>query len=59
MNPLSTHPVDKDMASRRALAKVYAFLLRLAEEAENAPLKTNQDEEKNSAHLKNNIPTGQ
>jgi hypothetical protein len=53
------HPMDKDAKRRRALASVYEFLLKLAEEAKDQPEVSVPDEkqDKNSAPLKQNIPS--
>ncbi len=49
--------IDIDTESRRALAKVYALLLRLAEEREKQKASSeNVKGEEASVPLKNNIP---
>ena len=53
------YPLDKDIERRRALAKVYALLIKLAEETENVHSDKNQEKEEVSVPLKNNIPPGQ
>jgi len=52
------HPMDKDAKRRRALANVYEFLLKLAEETKNSPEVSTTDpkQEKDSVPLQNNIP---
>ncbi len=53
-------PTDKDTQRRRALAKVYELLIRLAEEREKQkaiPETTKQEEIEVSVPLKNNIPS--
>lgn len=52
------YPLDNDIERRRALAKIYSLLIKLAEEIENAPSETSQVEE-DSVPLKQNIPSGQ
>jgi len=47
-------PLDQDAERKRALAKVYSILLRIAKEEEAA--KAKQNEEKTPALLQKNIP---
>lgn len=47
---------DKDAERHRALAKVYALLLKLAEENESAHLDQNKEEKEALEPLNNNIP---
>ena len=52
-------PKDKDLQRRRALAKVYELLIKLAEEREKQkalPETPKQEEVEVSVPLKNNIP---
>ena len=53
------HPMDIDSKRRRALASVYEFLLKLAEEAKDKPEVLIQDQkpDKGSAPLQKNIPS--
>ena len=57
-NSLST-PIDKDIKRRRALANVYEFLIKLAEEKESkkALPETLEKEEEVSVPLQQNIPS--
>jgi hypothetical protein len=53
-------PIDKDAQRRRALGKVYALLIKLAEEREKQkalPETAKQEEVEVSVPLKNNIPS--
>ena len=53
------HPMDKDSKRRLALASVYEFLLKLAEEAKDKPEVSIPDQkpDKGSAPLQKNIPS--
>lgn len=58
-NP-SLIPIDDDLQRRRALAKVYELLIKLAEEREKQkalPETTKQEEVEVSVPLKKNIPS--
>lgn len=59
MIQISFPPLDIDTEKRRALAKVYSLLIKLAEEKESVHMETSQEIKEASAPLKNNIPTGQ
>ena len=50
--------LDPDIERKRALAKIYSLLIRLAEEKENKkePSETVKVEEETLVPLKNNIP---
>lgn len=48
MAPINILPLDKNMERRRALAKVYSLLIKIAEE----------EEKKITEPLKSNIPQG-
>ena len=58
MMRINNQPIDQDTERRRALAKVYALLLKLAKEVEKVQSEERQDDAV-SAPLKNNIPAGQ
>jgi hypothetical protein len=49
-------PLDKDVERRRALAKIYSLLIKLAEEKELTLAEANQDKSAPEP-LKNNIPS--
>lgn len=48
-------PLDEDIERRRALAKVYSLLIKLAEE-EQVPVPEVNQEDSSFEPLKNNIP---
>ena len=58
MMQINNQPIDQDTEIRRALAKVYALLIKLAKEVEKMPSEVQQKDDV-SAPLKKNIPAGQ
>ena len=53
----TTHPpLDLEADKRKALAKIYSLLIKLAEEEEISPVEVDQNEEFPEP-LKTNIPT--
>ena len=57
MVPNSFPPPDEDVERRRALAKIYSLLIKLAEDSESPHPETDQEQKEVFEPLNNNIPT--
>lgn len=58
MMQINSYSLDKDTEKRRALAKAYSLLIKLAEDLETTSSETSQDKE-DTVPLQQNTPSGQ
>lgn len=57
MNTIFTTPLTQEEECKRAIAKVYALLLRLADEVQNTPKLSQSDFKETSEPLQQNTPS--